>query len=858
MILNVKYKGIRIARIRINYLPKIQPLGIFEGKNNGLFLVLENVNKPFLAIGFKLSENNEIELEDLNIFTWPLYIKERKYKENSLLEYDAFKTDLSNFRSRLSTNRGEFRFSTIFNSKFKLRRNYFRADINFDSNRLFVDIISDKLPWFNEFVEVLPDYENETILREKGIFIDRNGDQIRINFDSKDFFGRLYLRNSIPHWSFELRSDFELNSNLSHHLEQLRNYNFEDDMVKMGLGTYCFSSDNVDYGKFLFAREIYLNRSKIRENYEFINQFIDGSILHTFEESKITESVESSVKDQLPVLIELKSNQKFDLDLEGFTKHSQLKNIVAASVSETVLKELIINDKIESIESSSEYTIQDSIEPNNFLGCNKVHDIFGKNEKGDSCIIAVIDTGVDIFHEAFKDESGRTRIIGLWDQNEESGTPPNEFDFGSYFSQKEIQELLDNNDTSYPRLRDPSGHGTHVASIALGTHMKEFTGGIAPKADLLVIIPKIRISENDPYSLGYSNSHVSALQFAESIALKNEKPIVVNVSLGMNAGAHDGTTLLETSFDLFTEIGKKKGRAIVKSAGNERGLRGHAQLVMNSYSKESIKWNSSSLHRVKDFIEIWFPNNGNFKFRLKPPTDPWSEYIDISRLRIRENTRIGNEYRITYTPFDKDNGDSRIIISIFKGKAIDIETGVWELEIESTFLNDPTTINAWIERKNNRPVSFINHINDDITLSIPSTAHSVISVSAIKSALPLELHPNSSFGPTRDGREKPVVCAPGIKIRGAKSNTFTDLIEMCGTSMASPHVAGVVALIFSWLHKNPDYFQVNSNQIIQLFKKSTVQNLPISGWTKGMGYGPFDANSIFEEIALTMKKEHSA
>ncbi|WP_390349948.1 S8 family serine peptidase [Variovorax boronicumulans] len=59
----------------------------------------------------------------------------------------------------------------------------------------------------------------------------------------------------------------------------------------------------------------------------------------------------------------------------------------------------------------------------------------------------------------------------------------------------------------------------------------------------------------------------------------------------------------------------------------------------------------------------------------------------------------------------------------------------------------------------------------------------------------------SSAGPTRDGRPKPEVSAPGVQVKAAQSRTKDGMVKKSGTSMAAPAVTGLVALMLAKAHK---------------------------------------------------------
>lgn len=92
-------------------------------------------------------------------------------------------------------------------------------------------------------------------------------------------------------------------------------------------------------------------------------------------------------------------------------------------------------------------------------------------------------------------------------------------------------------------------------------------------------------------------------------------------------------------------------------------------------------------------------------------------------------------------------------------------------------------------------------INVDISIGDPANLEEAIAVGSVHKDQP-HMHGISYFssrGPTADGRAKPDVVAPGEKILSCNSN-FGGLdyyIKKSGTSMACPHVSGVIAAFLS-------------------------------------------------------------
>src|SRR5262249_24467706 len=151
-----------------------------------------------------------------------------------------------------------------------------------------------------------------------------------------------------------------------------------------------------------------------------------------------------------------------------------------------------------------------------------------------------------------------------------------------------------------------------------------------------------------------------------------------------------------------------------------------------------------------------------YNFSLKPPTGGLAPTISNDPAARELHELLGNDNQINAVlhPFNSDNGDASLHIELSKGNAVEGENGEWRLQISGAKVEDRKPIHAWVEETLNRELFFLDHIDNEVTITIPGTARSVITVGAIDiaaSAHMMKPYGNSSSGPCRDGREKPEV-----------------------------------------------------------------------------------------------------
>lgn len=570
-------------------------------------------------------------------------------------------------------------------------------------------------------------------------------------------------------------------------------------------------------------------------------------------------------------------------------------NLVSAQVRLTQLNDLKEKSGVINIESSRSLKVPNPTIDTIYASRtreNILKQYRGKFTRKNKVLIGIIDVGgFDFSHPDFLDAKGNTRFHSIWDQGGDFRDPPQPFlegtaTYGSEFT----ADLLNNAIKSSKRINIPAyqiekqsaltvgSHGTHVASIAAGNN------GVCPDAMIAGVIIALKESDIDRRKSFYDSSCVvHAVEYITRLADKLKLPVSINISLGTNGHAHDGTDAASRWID--TEL-LLPGRVVTVAAGNsgqdKPEVTGDLGYVMGRIHtrgrikgrglSEDIQWlvvGNGVSDISENELEIWYPCQDRFAVQVKPPDGEWSKLIRANE--FIENMQLGDGsfisiYNDLYHPSNGMNLIAVYLTPYFsKEKVIPVRAGLWQVRIYGDDIRNGE-YHAWIERDDPRPLGatgedralwnypsyFGEHTNiDNTSISSLACARHVISVGNLDH-LNERVHPSSSQGPTRDNRLKPEVLAPGTKITAAKGFAGSDdlWISMTGTSMAAPIACGVAAQM---LQAEP---KLTAGQISGIMVRTSK---PLPGrayaWTNDHGFGVVQAQACVDEARNIYNKK---
>ncbi len=464
---------------------------------------------------------------------------------------------------------------------------------------------------------------------------------------------------------------------------------------------------------------------------------------------------------------------------------------------------------------------------------------------GQGVVVGIVDFGCDFAHENFLHSDNTTRLLALWDQTGPSNSK-SPFGYGRLIRPEEINQALESGSPYAALGYDPGvgAHGTHVMDIAAGNGAGTDAPGVAPNADLIFV----HLASTD---VPWSGEQVVGRSFGDSVqlleALKfifdeaDTRPCVVNVSLGTNGGPHDGSTLVELGMDDL--LREQPNRAIVIAASNSFADGIHAAGAVPQGGSTDLLWRVSDGDWTHNELEVWYDGNDELEVEIIAPSQE-----SLGTLGLGQSGRVDDEQGntvvfIAHRQSDPNNADNVCGVFLERGAA----GGDWTIRLKAVTVQNGGAFHAWIERDDRAPSLFVPpHDNSHTLGSISCGSKTIVvgSYDAHRSDVPLSWF--SSAGPTRDGRHKPELSAPGHVVWAAGSSTGDDTVRMSGTSMAAPAVTGVVALALAEALANSVPLPIDT--LRQILIQSARTSPPSASWDARYGEGRVDAKAVLEEV----------
>lgn len=527
-------------------------------------------------------------------------------------------------------------------------------------------------------------------------------------------------------------------------------------------------------------------------------------------------------------------------------------------------------------------------------------------ESGSGTLIGIVDTGVDIRHGDFRKDDGTTRIRYLLDLSDPGdmngdGLLDGLDDFGgTLYTQTEINEALAGN--GWVRQRDSTGHGTHALSVAAGDDPE--SPGIAPDADLIVV----KATRQDGTLDFESVDILHALAFIDTKAHDLGLPYVVNLSMGSLFSSHDGRSLEEIAIDSLVGAGIP-GKAVVVAAGNAADHRSgryrHFQgtafagaevnhtLVIPPYSQPN-----PGIGDDRILLDLWYEGGDRLSIAVTAPdgvTRAEAHAGEITDL----STPFGHIFIANMGGTNPLNGDTEALVLIYDRSGPVPAAGEWELSVSGESIEAGGVYHAWLVdnvAQVGEVEPYFSTGDDRYLVAKPGTAYNAITVGSFArhvldsrfrtswtdargvlrldpSALQEDISGFSAAGPTRDGRLKPELAAPGEAVIGAMSiDAHPDISPVSvyrdhgfsapdalvlseepdrgfgilqGTSFSAPVVTGQVARILA-VHPGLDAIQVRNVLINAALADTWTGSVPNPLW----GYGKIASADVVPHGSL--------
>ncbi len=444
-------------------------------------------------------------------------------------------------------------------------------------------------------------------------------------------------------------------------------------------------------------------------------------------------------------------------------------------------------------------------------------------QKGDGKVVAVIDTGVDMTHPAFAGALHGTP--GLSEDKVEALTPQlGDGKTGSYVSEKFpfAYDYADNDPDASPTGAAGS-HGTHVAGITAG-NAGEIVG-IVPDAQ--IIVAKVARSVQGDIT---DSALLAALD--DMVVLR---PDVVNLSLGQLGGMdNEADSVYATVFKSLQDAGITVNAAAGNHHTSGYGNTSGKNLPFASDPDSSTQCEPATYSSVVSVASV----DNSLAHSAFTVGD---RVVAYQRAGGADGQKMPDLSDLTGGPFEYVDGgiasaeDGAALKAKYPeglaGKIVLVKRG--SLTFQAKFNNIADSKPAGFILYNNVPgdslvvmslatdgvpAAFISQADGEAMLAAADHHLSVAPGKVVPPSSKYSMSAFSSWGVTPDLRLKPEVSAPGGNIYSAVPGGTYEFKS--GTSMATPQMAGVSAVVLQRVENDPLFASMSARE-----KVDVVQNL---------------------------------
>ena len=496
-----------------------------------------------------------------------------------------------------------------------------------------------------------------------------------------------------------------------------------------------------------------------------------------------------------------------------------------------------------------------------------------KHAYGAGTVVAVLDTGLDYTHNAFQTFMSNVDESLLWSESDiaeklasaelAAETRTNGLEASDVYVSSKVPYAYDYADDDPDVYPSYSNHGTHVAGIIGGYDENGYTDkdgnpvaetfyGVAPDAQLAIF--KVFTDDlNDP-ELGGAVPEDIIAALEDCVKLNVD---VINMSLGTSCGfstTDDGDSEGEMLNAVYENI-QKAGISLVCAASNDySSAYGGVYGTNLSYNPDSSTVGSPSTFAAA--LSVASINGQQANYMIANEGKENQSYVFYEESRDIDGNPFDFAKDLT-AAYPSKNGEFEYVVIPGIGQVADYSGSIKSLlksngkstgrialikRGDSTFeekVRIAMDMGAAGVIVYNNVAGVIRMNLGEIENPVPAVSISLNAGNALISAAvnrvgKIKIDPDntagpfmsefSSWGPTHDLKLKPEITAHGGEITSTVPGGYG---EQSGTSMASPNMAGVVALVRNYIEKeHPDLFDdtVGLNRLAMQLLMSTAES----------------------------------